>query len=182
MPEVQNVGAIDYAQYQPSQSQQEVIGEDYNAQPEVYDESYVQMQAANKSRMGATIVAGLIATGIGVGGYLIGKHGVKGDEVVKKELETLKKELTDLKSSEAVKNYDKLKQSAEEVEKFVEEKSWYNFFGVKDKIKNAFSFLKEDSKKVAEDATQTADKAKDSAEDAAKKAVDEAKEGAENAA
>jgi len=171
MPEVQNVGAADYAQYQPSQYPQDTYEQDYNTQPEMYDENYAQMQAANKSRMGATVVAGLIAAGIGVCGYMIGKKSGKGTDAIKKELESVKQELADLKNSEAIKNYDKLKTASEEVEKFVGEKHWYNFFGVKNKIKNAFSFLKEDSKK-------TADEAKDNVNKEAEKAVDKAKDAA----
>ena len=190
MSEVQNVGAVDYAQYQPSQSVQETMPEEYNYQPEVYNEDYAKMQAANKSRVGATVLAAAIAAGIGVCGYFIGKRSGNGAEVADKSIDSLKKELSDLKNSEAIKNYDKLMQSAEEVEKFVEEKHWYNFFGVKNKIKEAFSFLKDDSAKVVEEskekaeeaAKKAADEAKKTTEDAAKKASDEAKEGAEKSA
>ena len=41
MPEVQNVGTVDYAQYQPSQYAQEpdYYTDAYNLQPEVYNEN-----------------------------------------------------------------------------------------------------------------------------------------------
>ena len=175
MPEVQNVGTVDYTQYQPSQYPQESYAQDYNTQPEVYDESYVQMQEANKSRMGSTLLAGAIAIGLGVGGYLLGKRSGKSGEAVDKTTKAVKKELEDLKNSEAVKNYDKLKTAVEDVEKYVKEKSWYNFHGVKNKIKNAFAFLKKDTKKAAE---ESVDKAKEKAEDAkaaAEKTAEDAK-------
>ena len=157
MPEVQNVGAVDYSQYQPSQYQQETYAEDYNTQPEVYDESYAQMQEANKSRMGSTLLAGAIAIGLGVGGYFLGKRSGKSGEVVDKTTETLKKELEDLKNSEAVKNYDKLKTAAEEVEKYVEAKSWYNFHGVKD-TKKSVEEVADKTKEKAEEVKKTAEK------------------------
>lgn len=178
MPEVQNVGAVDYAQYQPSQYPQEDYTNNYNVQPEVYDESYSQMQAANKSRMGATLLAAAITAGIGVGAYYLGKTRAGGGNIdgVKKELEAVKKELTELKDSEAIKNYDKLKTATEEVEKYVNEKSWYNFRGVKNKIKKAFGFLKEDSKKVTEEANDKVNKETEKAVDEAKDAAAELKE------
>ena len=182
MPEVKNVGAVDYNQYQPQQYQQEDYINDYNSQPEVYDESYSQMKAANKSRIGATILSAAIVAGIGVSAYFIGKSRGGNIDGVKKELEAVKKELTELKDSEAIKNYDKLKTATEEVEKYVSEKKWYNFHGVKNKIKKAFGFLKEDSKKVAE---ETKDKAKadgvESAKGSAKNLSNETKKSSEEA-
>ena len=84
MPEVQNVGATDYAQYQPSQYQNNESAENYNVQPEVYDENMAEIKAANKSRLGATIMSAVIVAGIGVGGYLIGKHSkVSGKDIEK---------------------------------------------------------------------------------------------------
>ena len=174
MPEVQNVGAADYEQYQPTQyvNDPQAYQEDY-AQPEVYDERAEQMKAASRSRLGATFVSVLISAGIGVTCYYIGKRAGKGAEVSDKTMDAIKKELEDLKNSEAVKNYDKLKQSAEEVEKFVEEKSWYNFHGVTNKIKEAFGFLKADSKKAAEEVKDDAAKAAETAKEEAKKATEE---------
>lgn len=178
MPEVQNVGAVDYTQYQPSQYQQENYANDFNTQPEVYDENYAQMQTANKSRMGATILAAAITAGIGIGAYYLGKSRAGGGNIdgVKKELENVKKELTELKDSEAIKNYDKLKTATEEVEKYVNEKSWYNFRGVKNKIKKAFGFLKEDAAKVTEEAKDKVNKETEKAVDEVKDAATELKE------
>ena len=74
MPEVQNVGAVDYAQYQPSQTQNDNYVEDYATQPEVYDEQMAEMQAANKSRLGATLLGAAIIGGLALwGGHAWGK-------------------------------------------------------------------------------------------------------------
>ena len=169
MPEVQNVGAADYAQYQPSQYPNEVYADDYSTQPAIYDESMAEVQQASKSRLGLTILSVAVAAGIGIGGYFIGKRAGKNPAVDK---DSIKAELENIKNSEAVKNYDKLKQAAEDVEKFVEEKSWYNFRGVKNKIKNAFGFLKEQPKKATEEVKEGAEKV---ADDAAKKTEEAAK-------
>jgi len=177
MPEVQNVGAADYAQYQPSQYQGEVYADNYNTQPEIYDEQMAEIQAANKSRKGAMILTGTIVAGLGLlGGYFIGKHGKasKSDmEAVKKELEELKNNYDKLKNSDAIKNYDKLKQAAEEIEtKVTEHKVYTPWRGFKKFVKEKLAFLKEDTKKAA-------DEAKEATEDAAKKAEDAAKDAAE---
>ena len=168
MPEVQNIRAEDYAQYQPSQYQQEAFSEAYDTQPEVYDESYEQMQAANKSRLGATILSTAIVAGVGIASYFIGKNrGAKAaPENMKKELEAVKKELDELKNSEAVKNYDKLKEAANEISEIangdkVYSKGWIN--GAKNfinkikellksfvtKVKKAIGGTKEDTTKKA---------------------------------
>ena len=171
MPEVQNVGAADYAQYQPSQYQGEAYVEDYNTQPEVYDEQMAEIQAANKSRKGAMILTGTIVAGLGLlGGYFIGKHG----KASKSDMDAIKKELDELKNSDAIKNYDKLKQAADEVEKEVAGRDFWNWWGIKDFVKNKFAFLKEDTKKAA-------DEAKEAAEDAANNAKEKAEEAAESA-
>ena len=84
MSEVQNIGAVDYAQYQPSQISQEADVE-----------NYAQIQAANKSRVGATLMSALVLGGLAVlGGYSFGKHSAK----------NAKKALEELKNSEAVQN------------------------------------------------------------------------------
>jgi len=93
MAEVQNVGAMDYAQYQPSQYQpsqyqEDAYVEDYNAQPVIYDEQMAE-QANNKSRVLPTVLMAAAGIGIGLGCYFWGKHG----KVAKSELETVKKKL-----------------------------------------------------------------------------------------
>jgi hypothetical protein len=169
MPEVQNVGAVDYAQYQPSQYQNDAYVEDYNTQPEVYDENMAEVQAANKSRLGATILTAAIIGGLGlIGGHMWGAHGKKAAETAK---ETAEKALEEIKNSDAVKNYDKLKDAAEKVEKEVTDHNPFSWWGIKKYVKDAFAFLKQDSKKVAEEA-----------EEGAKKAADDAAEAAEGAA
>ena len=78
MPEVQNVGAADYAQYQPSQYPAENYAEDYSMQPEVYDEHAEQMKVASKSRMGATLLTTAVIAGLALwGGHAWGKKSAK---------------------------------------------------------------------------------------------------------
>ena len=165
MPEVQNVGAVDYAQYQPSQYQNDAYVEDYNTQPEVYDENTAEMQAANKSRLGATILTAAIVGGLGLlGGHMWGASGKKAAVTAK---EAAEKSLEELKNSEAVKNYDKLKDAAEKVEKEVSEHKPFSWWGIKNFVKEKFAFLRDDAKKVADEAKEAADEAADAAGNAA---------------
>ena len=179
MPEVQNVGAMDYAQYQPSQYQNNESAENYNVQPEVYDENMAEIKAANKSRLGATILSAIIVAGVGVSGYLIGKHGKAGVKDIEKFQDYAKK-------------YAEAQKAMEEVEKVADENAG-KFFGKSrigrdfyNKIKELFKPFKnaaEDTKEKADEAAKkAADDAKKTTEDAAKKAADETKEGTENAA
>ena len=177
MPEVQNIGAMDYDQYQPSQYPS--YEEDYSSQPVVYDESAEEMRAASSSRMGATILTGTIVAGLGLlGGYFIGKHGkVSGKDVdkVKDELKNVKDELDSLKNSEAVKHYDKLKEASENVEKEIENHSSWSWWGIKNKVKSIFKPVKDDIAKTQEEAKKAAEEAKKAAEETA----DSAKENSE---
>ena len=163
MPEVQNVGAVDYAQYQPSQYQESYV-EDYNAQPEIYDDNVAQMQAASKSRLGATLVSGLVVAGLaGTCGYVFGKRGSK------KELEQLQNAA------------DKYKEVAQELQKEADKVLDNNFGGyrfgkdfdktVKEKLENLKNIFDGKAEDVKEGAEKTAEEAKDKA----KEAADEAK-------
>lgn len=160
MSEVQNIGAVDYAQYQPSQISQEADVENYNTQPEIYDENYAQIQAANKSRVGATLMSALVLGGLAVlGGYSFGKHSAK----------NAKKALEELKNSEAVQNYDKVVEALDKVQK-VTEKCTGTMFGeyrcgegVKemiDKIIERAKNFKKPAKTVEKSADEIADSAK----------------------
>jgi hypothetical protein len=60
MSEVQNIGAVDSVQYQPSQYSNEELADVYNTQPEVYDEHMAEMRAASKSRLGASLLSAAI--------------------------------------------------------------------------------------------------------------------------
>ncbi len=178
MPEVQNVGAVDYAQYQPSQYQPEVYAEEYNTQPEVYDEQMEEMKAANKSRLGANILSGVIAAGVGgTIGFLLGKRG----KVAKSEFEAVKKELENLQNSEAVKNYDGMKKGLEELEKLAEEndKKFFGWMKNGKEFKQKLSKFFEPYKKAAEEAKESAENAKDAVEEVADDVAKEVKSSAE---
>ena len=163
MPEVQNVGTVDYAQYQPSQYQNDVYAEDYNTMPEVYDERAEEMKAANKSRMGATLLTAAIIGGLGlIGGRYWGAKGLKAEKA---------------KAEEAIANYEKLNKATEEVEKIADENAGL-FFGenrigrnfynkLKSLFKDARAAIKDEAKEAGE---KTADDAAKAAEDAAKEA------------
>ena len=175
MPEVDNIGAIDYAQYQQQPQAQYDDYANYNTQPEVYDENYAQMQEASKSRLGATLLtAVIIGGGALLGGYLLGGKGKKAAEAAKKTAEDAKKTaedaLANLKNSEAVKNYDKLKEATEkamaDVENLADKGAGKRFGaercgnGFKEKVEEFFKPVKEnlsaakEAKAAEEKATQ----------------------------
>ena len=108
MPEVQNVGAADYAQYQPSQYPAENYTEEYSMQPEVYDENAEQMKAASKSRLGATILSLAVVGGLALwGGHAWGKKSAK----------------------EAIQNYEKAQSALKELNKDADKVIDTNFGG-----------------------------------------------------
>ena len=148
MPEVQNVGAVDYAQYQPSQYPAENYAEDYSMQPEIYDENAAQMRAASKSRKGAMAVAALAIAGLALwGGHALGKRS----------------------ANDAVANYEKAKKAMEEIEKAAEEGNKL-YFGKNHCGNNLLAKIKEyirPFKNAAEDTKEGVKKAADDAKDAA---------------
>ena len=160
MPEVQNIGAVDYAQYQPSQTQYDDYA-DYNTQPQVYDEEAADIKSASKSRLGATLLTSAIIAGLALwGGHAWGKKGAA------KELESAKN---------AVEQYEK---AMKDIEKAAEEGN-NQYFGknhcgnkLLQKIKDILAPFKQAAKDAKEEATEGAEKAaedvKKSAEDASK--------------
>ncbi len=97
MPEVQSVGAADYTQsYQPVQYQENYTN-DMNEMPVVYDEA-VEPKKSSFGIKGLAILGTLAAVGIGIGCYKLGGKNAA-------------KELDALKNSEAVKNYDSMKEA-----------------------------------------------------------------------
>ena len=105
MPEVQNVGAADYAQYQPSEySNNEAYEENYNTMPEVYDENAEQMRKAAKTMFGATLFTSIIIGGLAYwGGRASGKKGLeaqikKANEATSK-LEELQNKVSELQTA-----------------------------------------------------------------------------------
>ena len=157
MPEVQNIGAADYAQYQPSQYPAENYTEDYSMAPEVYDENAAQMKAASKSRLGATLLTTAVIAGLALwGGHAWGKKSAK----------------------DAVANYEKAKKAMEEVEKAAEEGN-NQYFGknhcgnsMLQKIKDLFAPFKSGAKESKESAEKAAESAKDAATELEEKATD----------
>ena len=168
MPEVQNVGVADYAQYQPSQVANDTYASEYGMQPEVYDENEAQMRAASKSRLGATLLSSAVIAGLALwGGHAWGKKSAA------KELE---------KANDAVMNYDKAKKALEEIEKAAEEGN-NKLFGknhcgnnllqkIKDFVKPFKNAVKEAEGDAKEGTEKAADKAKDAAEELKEKATD----------
>ena len=164
MPEVQNVGAVDYAQYQPSQYQTDAYVEDYGNAPEVYDEHAAEMKAASKSRLGATLLGSAIVAGLAYwGGHAMGKKGAKAEMN---------------KAAEAIKKYEEAQKTMEEAQKAMEDiekaaidgntNKWFgeNHCGNKlcQKIEEAFKPYK----KVAEDAKEGSENSVEVVDDAAK--------------
>ena len=175
MPEVQNVGTVDYAQYQPSQYAQEpdYYTDAYNLQPEAYNENLEEMKAASKSRLGATIAAAAIIGGLAVwGGHAWGKKSAS------KEIE---------KAKEAIENYEKAQKTIQDAQKAMEEVETManekagKFFGsercgrgLRDKIEELFKPFK----KAADDGAKDAEKKVEEAADNTKKVAEDAAENA----
>ena len=161
MPEVQNVGAVDYAQYQPSQNQNDAYMDDYNTMPEVYDERAEEIRNANKSRLGATIVGLTLAACLGiVGGRYWGARGLKAEKA---------------KAEEAIANYEKLNKATEEIEKIADENVGKPFSGKRigrDFYNKLKSLLKDARAAIKDEAEEAGGKA---ADDATKAAEDSAK-------
>ena len=158
MPEVQNVGAVDYAQYQPSQYQE--TSPEYVSEPEGYDEHADQMRAATKSRLGATILSLAVVGGLALwGGHAWGKKSAK----------------------DAVQNYEKAQKAMEEVEKAAQEgnNKWFgeNHCGNKllQKIKDLFKPFKNTAEEAKDVAKKAADDAKDAATELEEHATDSVK-------
>lgn len=161
MPEVQNVGAADYAQYQPSQYEYENYA-DYNTQPQVYDENAAEIKQASKSRLGATILTAIVIGGAAFwGGHVMGKK-------------TAKKELAELQNA-ADKYKDFIDKQAKDLEKDADK--------VIDTQLGGYQFGKDFAKKVKEELKKLRDALagpKDETKEGADKAADKAKEAADD--
>ena len=154
MPEVQNIGAVNSAQYQPSQYPVENYAEDYSMQPEVYDENAAQMRAASKSRLGASLLTGAVIAGLALwGGHAWGKRSAK----------------------DAVANYEKAQKALEEIEKTADENA--GLFLGKNRIgRSLYNKLKELCKIFKNSAEEGKEKAADDVKEAAEELKDKAAE------
>ena len=159
MPEVQNVGAVDYAQYQPSQYPNEQYAEDYNTQPVVYDEKAEEIRTASKSRMGATILSLAVIGGLALwGGHAWGKKSAA------KEIEKL---------TDAASKYENAQKAMDEVEKLAKNGNAQYFGGdhCGNKLLNKINELFKPFKKAAEEAGEKAETIADDTVKAAEDAV-----------
>lgn len=180
MPEVQNVGAVDYSQYQPSQYQYEDFNDGYNTQPQIYNENAAEVKNAAKSKLGATALAAIIIGGGALwGGYALGKKAAKKElpEIQNNAADKYKefldkfKELVDKQTQEIEKDADEVintnifhwKKGGKFAEKVKEELKKF-----KEAFENFKKELKESGEKVADDGKKAADEAKNAAEDKAK--------------
>ena len=169
MPEVQNVGAADYAQYQPSQYPETDYNAEYAVQPEVYDEKMEQMRAATKSRLGETLLTTAIVAGLALwGGHKWGKKSAN------KDIENAQK---------AIDAYSKAQKAMEEAEKSAEAGNKQYFGGdhcgnkLLAKIKELFKPFKQAAEDVKDEVKEGTEKAADDAKDA----IDELKDKANDA-
>ena len=108
MPEVSNIGAVDYAQQYPQQyiPEAQTTG-DYEAYP-----AYDGVERQSSSGIGL-LTASLISLGVGTAAFFFGK--ARGAKAGKNAAELAKAQLEELKNSEAVKNYEGLKKAAEDI-------------------------------------------------------------------
>ena len=162
MPDVQSIG---YAM--PPQQNQYMTADNINSAPMIY-EPEIEEKSGSSFGWGTLTVTALAAAAIG--GFIGHKVGAG-----KEGLDAVKKELEELKNSEAVKNYDKLKEATEKLEETVEKKSWWNFHGVKKAIKEAFAPFKKDAAKVENEAKDDVKKTTETVSDEVKKTADDAK-------
>ena len=162
MPEVQNVGTVDYAQYQPSQYSKEAYDGNYNTQPVVYDEHAEEISAASKSRFGATILSLAI-----VGGFALWGGHAWGKKSAAKEIEQLK---------DAAKNYEKAQSAMEEIEKLAKDGNDQYFGGnhCGNKLLNKIKELFKPFKKTLEDAGKKAEEKVESGAESSVKAAEDA--------
>ena len=143
--------------------QNEPVQEEYSNMPMVY-ESVPETKKSSSNLLGMTLlgVAGI------AGGYIIGKRGGKAayEEVAQK--------YESLVNSEAVKNYDKLKNATNEISKVADNYSIFKptTWGVSKKVKNILKPLKDDisktTKEAADDVAKAADDATKAVDDSAK--------------
>ncbi len=166
MAEVQNVGAVDYNQFQPTQLQT-VPDDDVANMPAVYDEAIEEKKSAGMGMVGATILG---ATMLVVGGLIGKKMGSKGVEAAEKAAEEAKQ-----KAEEAVKNYEKIQEANSEIEKAIKENNdkgvlgrFMGFQKMKDKIMELIKPFKKEAEAIEEKAAGEATKAAEKAEDTAK--------------
>lgn len=169
MAEVQNIGAVDYNQFQPNQYQT-VPEEDMTNMPVVYDEATEAKKSAGLGMVGATILGATML----VAGGLIGKHyGAKGAEKLAEEAK--------VKAEEALRKYEKMQEASAEIEKTIKENNDKGVFGrlfgfqkMKDKISELIKPFKKEAPKAEEKAADEASKVAEKAEDVAKKAEEKA--------
>ena len=187
MPEVQNVGAVDYSKYQPEMYQAQEAAQvpmDINSgeMPIAYDDPIMAEKRSAASSMKGLAIAGVI--GAVVGGLLTYKFaGTKGSSAAK---EAVEKELNELKNSEAVKNYEKVKEAFVNVEKEVQGAQKFCWYKPKtwgtatlvSKIKGLLKPARENLDKFTEETKKVVDEASGEV----KKAAEEGKKAAEDAA
>ena len=159
MAEVQNVGALDYNQFQPTQLQT-VPEDDVANMPAVYDEAIEEKKSAGMGMVGATILG---ATMLVVGGLIGKKMGSKGVEAAEKAAEEAKQKAEEAKqkAEEAVKNYEKIQEANSEIEKAIKENNdkgvlgrFMGFQKMKDKIMELIKPFKKEAKAVEEKAAE----------------------------
>ena len=170
MAEVQNIGAVDYNQFQPNQYQT-VPEEDMANMPVVYDEATEEKKKAGLGMLGATILG---ATMLVVGG-LAGKHiGAKGAEKIAEEAKT--------KAEEALKKYEQMQEATAQIEKEIKENNELGFLGrfkgfqrMKDKISEIIKPFRKEAEAVENKAAEAGENAAKKAEEAAKDTENTAK-------
>ena len=181
MPGVQGIGTVDYnnpyqqyqnvndAQQVPVEEQQMPVDEaqmpvDLSGQiPADYSTEVEGQNKSSGSMTGLAVLGGLALAGLCLwGGRKMGKNAAK----------DIEKELNELKNSEAVQNYDKMKEAVNEIIEKAE--TTENFKLLKPKTwKNAnfVKFIKEKLSPFKKEAEKAADETKNAADDAAENAA-----------
>lgn len=196
MPGVQGIGTVDYnnpyQQYQNVNDAQQVPVEEPQQMPvdeaqmpvdaqqmpvdlsgQIPADYSTEVEGQNKSSgsmTGLAVLGGLALAGLCLwGGRKMGKNAAK----------DIEKELNELKNSEAVQNYDKMKEAVNEIIeraettenfKLLKPKTWKNAKFVKF-IKEKLSPFKNEAEKTADETKNAAEEVKNAADDAAEKAA-----------
>ena len=172
MAEVQNIGAVDYNQFQPNQLQT-LPEQDIANMPVVYDEATEAKKASGMGMVGATILG---ATMLVVGGLIGKKMGAKGLKAAEEAAEVAK-----LKAEEALKKYEQMQDATAKIEEAIKENNDLGFLGrfkgfqkMKDKISKLIKPFKKEPVETPEEIKDAAKKAQEIVDDTMGKAKDAA--------
>ena len=179
MPEVQNIGAVDYAMPYANQNinvEEPQITEDI--EPVMYNPEVDEQKSSSSSLLPIALTSLTLGALCLWGGHKWGKSAA----------EDALKELENLKNSEAVKNYENLKKATDEIAELADNNAvkfewtkpstWFKNNALAKKIQELLAPFKKEEAKVAETAEKAAKEGAEKAGETAADAADKAGEAA----